>query len=212
MRPGDLWRVVPPDKLAVDWVNSTRTATITSYAGTDTRMIEEENLLKLEPADPPLRTLLVFAVLFVPSWIAAAGWLVPAPQKWLFVFGGGFVGVVFFSMIYFVLKRNVDAGANIVVDTSARTVSLPRLGVLLGLDDVRSFQWITGLGPASDRNTDLNILAIQDGILTRFHVLSSPVRSHAEALIRICGKPLIEVNMPFVKGRRDLDRNSVEPR
>lgn len=154
------------------------------------------------------RFVLVFGILFVPTFVAIAWLAIPdLPTRLFFTIFGAIVGVGIHAFIYGLLAYHESLGDYLVVDLDQQTLELPRAKVTFPLDQVFGFQLISGRSKASaDIETDLNLLVAGNETLLRYHILGSPMRKMVEQLASCTGLRLDEINLGS-GGFRDADRS-----
>ncbi len=153
-----------------------------------------------------------FALFFLPLFGVIAVAFIPGPEKWIVAAGGPICGGAVFSLIYFLLAREIKRGPYFEFYPREDVVRLPRYGVECHRDTIECLQWITGGSKyhAMGRATDVNlIIRNKDGGKQRYFVLGSPSRKLAVAIAEKIKIPVTEITLRS-REKRDEDAKSAK--
>lgn len=200
------WKKIPKENYSIDYEDQSLPSS-RSY-GHPGRLLFDGKDATLGPDPRQLTGILAFGLFFIPLFSLSGYLFIPDDTKWFVVLGGPALGTLTFTLIYYLIKQDVDAGPYIQFFQDTNEIVLQRIGKRFNKDDV-TLQWITGrLENDNDIETDLNLI-VNDGVtIIRYFVMGGPYRKYVKEFAQHAHIPVIEINMGW-NGRRDLDRESL---
>ncbi|MDB5388380.1 MAG: hypothetical protein JWM11_4026 [Planctomycetaceae bacterium] len=187
-----------------NWVNAPNLPGFMSYSGGDCRVSQTENRIEwLVDVRWPKWFIPRFAAVFIPAMTLLAWFFGPFPINIAFACLAPISGGSAFALIYWLLLRHEQAGNYLVLDRHEQTVTLPRQKRTFGFLEITNFQWINGRGKhGSDSNVDFHLLARDaSGVVYRYHIMGSPVRTKVKDLADFCGIPVHEYQLGSGRSR-----------
>ena len=203
-----MWQKIAKQEYAIDYVD--RLLPTSRHYGHPGRLTFEGGDAIYEPESRQLTGIKWFGAFFIPLFSLSAYFFIPGNEKWLFVIAGPTIGTLTFGIIYYIIKKDIDAGPYIHFIEKSNEVALPRLNMSFNKEKV-VFQWITGrLKNNNDIQTDLNLIfQDENGSKNRYYVMGDPYRKYVKQFAEHAGIPVVEIDMGW-KGRRDIDRDTVD--
>lgn len=203
-----MWQKIAKQEYAIDYVD--RLLPTSRHYGHPGRLTFEGGDAIYEPESRQLTGIKWFGAFFIPLFSLSAYFFIPGNEKWLFVIAGPTIGTLTFGIIYYIIKKDIDAGPYIHFIEKSNEVALPRLNMSFNKEKV-VLQWITGrLKNNNDIQTDLNLIfQDENGSKNRYYVMGDPYRKYVKQFAEHAGIPVVEIDMGW-KGRRDIDRDTVD--
>ena len=203
-----MWQKIAKQEYAIDYVD--RLLPTSRHYGHPGRLTFEGGDAIYEPESRQLTGIKWFGAFFIPLFSLSAYFFIPGNEKWLFVIAGPTIGTLTFGIIYYIIKKDIDAGPYVHFIEKSNEVALPRLNMSFNKEKV-VLQWITGrLKNNNDIQTDLNLIfQDENGSKNRYYVMGDPYRKYVKQFAEHAGIPVVEIDMGW-KGRRDIDRDTVD--
>ena len=201
-----MWQKISKHDYVIDYVDKAKPSS--RYSGHPGRLTCDADEIVLEPEAGQLTGVKWFAIFFIPLFSLTAYFFIPGKQKWLGVLAGPTIGTLTFGFIYYLIKREVDAGPYLRFIAKSDEICLPRWELSFNKETV-SLQWITGRHESDEEvTTDLNLIVQEkDGSKHRYYVMSGPYRKYVKQFAEHAGIPVVEINMGW-RGRTDTDRET----